>query len=206
MGREDETVAALGWRTHSGWAVLVAIGGRSSDPMVLDRQRVELVEGPWPRQPYHAAVDDGLSTADAKSLISHVERAAVLAAESATGAIITRLTESGRRIVGVGLVAGDRRIPDELNRILASHALLHAAEGDLYEQAVAEATARAGLPLLTLGPKNFLEDAAKAMAVDPAEVDAGLVAAGKRAGPPWQKDHREAAAAALVALGATRSQ
>jgi hypothetical protein len=202
MGQDIDSVAALGWRTHSGWAVVVAIGGPSSDPMVLDRQRVELVDGPWPRQPYHAAVDDRLSLGDTSTLISDVERAAGSAAEAATTAAVAKLGQSGRRIVGVGLVARDRRIPDELDRILASHALLHAAEGELYERAVANAAAAAGLPLTTLGPKNFLEDAASALAIEVGPLGAGLVAAGRRAGPPWQKDHREAAAAALVALRA----
>ena len=46
---------AFGVKAHSGWAALVAIGKRGSDFAVVDRRRIELVEDPWAKQPYHAA-------------------------------------------------------------------------------------------------------------------------------------------------------
>jgi hypothetical protein len=127
-------------------------------------------------------------------------RSAAAAAASAIKAVVAKLDESGRSLAGVGLVAGDRRVPDELSRILASHALLHAAEGELYERAVIEASSRAGLRVTTLAPKNVIDDAATAMSMKTADLGTRLTAAGKTVGPPWQKDHREAAAVALVAL------
>ena len=44
------------------------------------------------------------------------------------------------------------------------------------------------------------DDAAKRLSVTRAELDAQLAALGKAAGPPWGKDQKEAAAAALVVL------
>jgi len=191
---------ALGWRCHSGWAVVVAVGGSPTDPMVLARDRVELVGGSLPRQPYHAAVESGLGSEDAALLISQVEEAAALTASTVTRSIAATLGEAGRVVVGAGLAAGPRRLPADLATILVSHPLLHAAEGRLYEHAIAQASAGAGLPLCTLDPKTIVADAARALSVDGAELVAGITLAGKRAGPPWQKDHREATAAALVAL------
>jgi hypothetical protein len=205
VGGEATRTAALGWRSHSGWAVIVAVGGSPADPIVLDRERVELLDGSLPRQPYHAAAEGALSLDDAASLISQVERAAALSATTATASIAAKLSESGIAVVGVGLAVGARSIPVELTRVLASHLLLHAAEGQLYEEALIEASARAGLPVTTLGTKTILEDAAAAMGVTVAELGTGLASAGKLAGPPWQKDHREAAASALVALSAKPS-
>jgi hypothetical protein len=46
---------ALGMKAHSGWAVLVVVGGRGGETRVVDRRRVELVEEGWAKQPYHAA-------------------------------------------------------------------------------------------------------------------------------------------------------
>ena len=43
------TGTALGWRTHSGWAVVVAVSGTPSHPHVLARERVQLVDEPLPR-------------------------------------------------------------------------------------------------------------------------------------------------------------
>jgi hypothetical protein len=178
----------------------VAVGGSRRAPVIVHRERVELLDGSLPRQPYHVAAEDGLSLIEGADLISRVEQAAATAATHATEAIVATLTESGHSIVGVGLAAGGRRIPAELPRILASHTLLHAAEGDLYEQAVIEGCVRADLPYVTLAPKTILDDAASQLAVTPADLGASLTAAGKVAGVPWRKDHREAAAAAMVAL------
>jgi hypothetical protein len=166
---------------------------------------VELLDGSLPRQPYHAAAEGPLSLDDAASLISQVERAAALSATAATESIVAKLSESGRAVVGVGLAVGARSIPVELMKVLASHLLLHAAEGQLHEEALIEASARAGLPVTTLGTKTILDDAATAMGVMVAELGAALASAGKLAGPPCQKDHREAAAAALTVLNSKPS-
>ena len=46
---------AFGMKAHSGWAALVVVGTRDADFAVVDRRRIELVEGEWAKQPYHAA-------------------------------------------------------------------------------------------------------------------------------------------------------
>ena len=79
---------ALGWRSHSGWAVLVAVGGSAARPVVLDRQRVELVDGSLPRQPYHAVAEDGMS----RDVIERVERMALETAIVATSAARDRFS------------------------------------------------------------------------------------------------------------------
>ena len=122
--------------------------GSPADPIVLDRERVELLDGSLPRQPYHAAAEGALSLDKAAALISQVERAAALSAAAATESIVAKLSEAELAVVGVGLAAGVRSIPGELTRVLASHLLLHAAEGQLYEEALIEggAAPRCGAP------------------------------------------------------------
>jgi hypothetical protein len=87
------------------------------------------------------------------------------------------------------VIGKPRNLPDDIDRILASHALLHAAEGALFERALVEAAAEVGMP---------------AALYDPAAIVVSEPLDGLRAtlGPPWQKDHKLAAAAALAALGA----
>lgn len=173
---------ALGWRCHSGWAVAVVARGSPKTPVVLDRQRIELLDNRLPRQPYHVAAEDGLDLSAAESLIGRVGKRA---AEAAGAAIAAAVAEFG--IGAVGVVGGGRIIPDALERILASHALLHAAEGDLYEQAVVDGAAQAALPVLMIAPKTI-------------EVNPTVDRAGKSLGPPWQKDHKLATMVALAAL------
>ena len=86
-----------------------------------------------------------------------------------------------------------RSIPGDLDRVLGSHALLHAAEGALYEQAVLGAAAAAGRVA-------WLVDRRTLRPTDEVEALRG------RIGPPWQKDHKLAAMAALIALEASRTE
>src|ERR1019366_7900541 len=48
---------ALGFRVHSGWAVVVAVSGPLTSPTVTERWRIEFAapEIPGSTQPYHAA-------------------------------------------------------------------------------------------------------------------------------------------------------
>ena len=190
------TAIGLGFRIHSWWAVAVAVSGTPTSPVVVHRERVTLVDDPSVQEPYHAAV--GLPLDDAMALIESVEEAAASAAESTITGFLALLPS----LAAVGVVGGNRRLP-ELPRILVSHALLHAAERDLYERAVIEGAARAGLPVTTLpATGKLLDDASEALGV---RVEGVLAALGKSLGPPWKKDHKEATTAALVALDAPSS-
>jgi hypothetical protein len=165
----------VGWRCHSGWAVVVVASGSEHSPVVLDRRRVELVSDSLPRQPYHAVAESGAAT----SVID-------LVAGDARRAVHETLQAIGRADA-VGLVAPERRIPPSVDRILASHALLHAAEGHLYERAVIEVADDVGLEVHVVAPRSI-------------EVSAAVDSLRRAIGPPWQKDHKWAMTAALGAL------
>jgi hypothetical protein len=162
--------------------VLVAVREPASSPEVLARRRVELVDGSLPRQPYHSIAEEGLSLRAGQALITRVEKMALAAAVAATESVL----EAGA-VDAVGVVGRVRRIPDDLETVLASHALLHAAEGDLYERALLDAAAQLGLRGFMLDPADI-------------EIPAAVDGAGKALGPPWQKDHKLAASVALAAL------
>jgi len=130
----------LGWRCHSGWAVMVVVSGTPGAPRILARDRVQLVDEPLPRMPYHAIEASELSPRDAKALIGKVRRAATSAATKAT-----KKAAKAFDIESVAVVGKVRNVPDDLERILAAHSFLHAAEGALYEEAVLDAAARAEL-------------------------------------------------------------
>ncbi len=185
---------ALGWRVHSWWAIVVAVGGGAASPLVIHRERVTLIEDASVREAYHAAA--ALPLDDAPALIESVQKAATLAAESAIRGFVSTLGP----IAAVGVVGGTRRLPPELRRIFSSHALLHAAERDLYEHAVIQGATRAGLSVTTLPATGTLfDDASQLLGVT---LQPSLAALGKTIGSPWQKDQKEATAAALVALHA----
>jgi hypothetical protein len=187
-----ETAIGLGWRVHSWWAVVVAVSGPASSPVIVHREQVTLLDDESVREPYHAAVT--LPLDEVPAFIGSVEQDA----EAAAVAAIRGLVSSLGPVEAVGVVGGNRRLPTELPRILASHALLHASERDLYERALVRGAAGAGLPVVTIPATGTLfDDASHVLGVPLAP---SLAALGKSIGPPWRKDHKEATAAALVAL------
>jgi hypothetical protein len=189
--------AAIGCRDHSGWAVLVAMGGEPEAPSVLLRERVTLVADAV-RMPYHLAADR--SRGEAEVLIDRVEREAESGAFDALRSFVGRLQADEHEVAGIAVAAGATAVPSDLQTILGSHTLLHAAEGELYREAIASAAEAWRLPVTRFLNKRAIADAAAALGVAADALDGRLKALGKPLGPPWQKDHREAAAAALLVL------
>jgi hypothetical protein len=197
------TAIGLGWRIHSWWAVVVAVSGPAVSPVVVRRERVTLLADESLQEPYHAAAalvggrvgaDAEPFLAEARALIESVEKAAATAAAAAIRGFVSQLGS----VAAVGVVGGNRKISTELLPNLATHARLHESERNLYEQAVIRSASRVKLPVTTIPATGALIDHASEMlgvALAPS-----LAALGKSIGQPWQKNHREATAAALVAL------
>jgi hypothetical protein len=174
MGRGE--AVALGFRARSGWAAMVVV----STDVVIDRRHVNLAGSGPPHtvQPYHAA--RGLGLRDAELAI---ERAASRARKLAAQAIREVLATHTVMACGVGLDP-EVRLPS-LATILASHPLLHAAEGQLFRAAVADAARDCGLKVMALPEKELRRHPPTAV---------------KPLGPPWREDEKLATAAALLAL------
>src|ERR1041385_8999577 len=119
--------AALGFRAHSGWTAMVALGGTEAAPLVLLRRRIELCNRGVYRegQPYHAASEDKMSLEDAARFLE--EQAATAAGMARLGIedTLADLNKRGYRANGVSvLTASGKPLPD-LSRILAAHPLIH---------------------------------------------------------------------------------
>jgi hypothetical protein len=190
---------AIGCRDHSGWAVLVGIGGDAAAPTVLTRDRVELIDDALPRMAYHAALE--LDVDAGAQLIAQVERSAEACAERALSHLAGRLRDSGYDVAGVGIAIGTSPPPDDLAKILGSHTLLHAAEGELYRDALVAGAESADLPVTRYANKRAISELAATLQVDTDALAERLAGLRRTLGAPWQKDHREATAAALLVLG-----
>jgi hypothetical protein len=106
--------------------------------------------------------------------------------------------------VGVaGVAIGRTAVPKELDRVLASHALLHAAEGELYRDALSEAAEREGLRVVRFVKNEVRSEAAAAQGWKLEQLEARLAEIGRLAGTPWTKDEKDATAAAMLALAVT---
>jgi hypothetical protein len=194
--------AGVGFREHTGWAAMVALGGDVRAPVVLARSRFELSDQDLPRAVFHEARD--LDVAAAKRLVRQVELAARTAAEWQLERTVTELQATGYEVVGTAVAAASRRLPDDLSEILASHPLVHTAEGQLFREALAEASDLRNLPVTRFVQQDLFEEAAGQIGTSDESLRAQLTGLGRALGPPWQRDQKEAAAAAWLALAGSR--
>src|SRR5689334_17325742 len=154
------TAIGLGWRVHSWRAVVVAVRGPAASPEIVHREEVTLVDDESTREPYHAAW--AVPIDEAPALIGSVEQAAAAAAAKAIEGFVSSLGP----VAAVGVVGGNRKVPSELTGRLASHAMLHASERDLYEQAIVKGATTAGLPVTTIpATGKLLADASDVLGV-----------------------------------------
>lgn len=171
--------AALGFKTHTGRAAAVAVAGGE---VVLKRE-IEMANTFETGAVFHAGQE--LPFEKAKALIASSETRFVALAREAIAAIVGELRDCD--VVASGIVAGNPKPLPPLEAILKSHALVHAAEGELYRRVVARASEACRIPARMIA----LKDAGHA---------AEIAAMGKKSGRPWAADQKQAALAALLAL------
>jgi len=191
---------ALGLKPHTGWAIAVLAGGDAERPTVLHRERVELCPDHLPRAPYHHAHFEELDLDATAPMVAEVE-ASVAEATAAVLAALAAAAEGHGRLRAVGLVGHPNDVPP-LEQVMASHMLLHVAEGELYRNALDEAARERGLVVAMVSPKRPVADAAFEVGLSEEQLERTLKGLRADLGAPWQADHRAATAAALAALRA----
>ncbi len=194
--------AALGFRAHSGWAVLVAVAGPLRSPVVIDRQRIELVDPrvPGSKQPYHAA--QRLDLKEAEKLIKRSRDGAKLLARQAVRAVITDLQAKGHDVVGGGIVLASGQPIPALAETLASHARIHTAEGELFRSALIRASEQCHLPVAGVRERELFARGATELRIPAGELRRRVAEMGRSLGPPWRQDEKHATLVAWLALKA----
>jgi hypothetical protein len=192
--------AALGVRSHSGWATLVAIAGSAAAPVLVGRQRIELTGGGHPKQPYHEA--EPLKLKDAEALIRLCNEASRGLAVRAFRGTIGSLRRDGHEVVGCGLLLASGRVLPALAEVLASHALIHAAEGEMFREALRHASRTCGLPLTEVKERELWERCSVVLRAPLPALKRRLADWGRSVGPPWRQDEKYAALMGWMALAA----
>ncbi len=194
------TPAALGFRVHSGWAALVALSGSFPSPTILERRLIEIADPRFlgSKQPFHAA--ERLKLPDAEKLIARCAESSKQLAGKNISSVLHHLSAQGCQVVACGLPVGSGRPLTTLAATLASHALIHTAEGEFFRDIIAECCANAGLKVLRIKEKELLYRAATDFALSATDLQAALSALGRALGPPWRQDEKYACLAASLAL------
>src|SRR5205085_934554 len=87
------------------------------------------------------------------------------------------------------LLASGRALPG-LAGILASHALIHTAEGEFYRDALREACKSCGLHETGVQERKLTGEAARALGRSGEDLQSKVAGFGKVLGPPWRQDEK----------------
>ena len=82
---------------------------------------------------------------------------------------------------------------------------MHAAEGELYGDALADALDDAGLMVTRVHPRDVTAVAVRGLQRDAQSLQQAVHALGVLLGPPWRKDEKESTLLAWVALAERQS-
>ncbi len=194
--------AAIGFRVHSGWAAAVAVCVNKGAPVVLARQRVHLVETFTYefRQPYHTA--GKMLLAQAREFISRMQAEARRLAYVAIRELASRTQEQGVKLTRCGLLLSSGRPLPALEKILASHALIHTADGELFREAILHASSRCGLRDFRIKDKELVDRAGLVLHLKSADLMGRVTELGRPFGSPWSQDEKFATLAAWLAMSA----
>jgi len=154
--------AAIGIRAHSGWGALVVVSGSPSTVDVIERRRTAITDPNirGANQPYHFA--QGQKLPEAERYLADCAAVSERLALAALGEIVKELRR--REYVAVGcaiLLASGRSLPS-LSQILASHSLIHAAEGEFFRRAFWKASERLEIQVTGI-PERQLDGRAEAV-------------------------------------------
>jgi hypothetical protein len=191
---------AFGLKVHSGWAALVVIGAADGEFTVAERIRIELFDEAWAKQPYHAA--EKLDPDDARETVARGIAAAERIAAREIRSAVQREQERGNHVSACAVLIANPMPDWSVAEILSVHIRMHKAEGVLFRDVLLRTAKTCGLEPIAIPEKLLLDQAEKALRISASRLEKKLAALGKLAGPPWGKDQKEAALAAMVALTA----
>jgi len=192
--------AAIGVNVHSGWGAVVAIAGEQGMEEILLRRRVVIIDSKTAgfAQPYHYVAKKEIHAAE-KHLTHCASVSGRLAFES-----LTQLSAELRELdltpkAAVILLSSARPLP-KLKEILASHALIHTAEGEFFRQAFRNAFEKLRIPVTGIRARDLNDAAAKAFGKSASAIQKRIDGMGRSLGAPWTKDEKTAALAAAIIL------
>ncbi len=168
-------------------------------PVVVDRRRIELIEPGVPSQPYHHETV-AMRLPDAEKLVVRV-RESVLRTTLAGLSGLREELQPPYTIAAMTLRNPPLSyVPVTVAEAHKSYPVMCRADGMMYHDALCTAARRLGLALELHDRGEEVARAADRLDVSLEELERFLRTAGESLGPPWHKEHRLAAAAAIGVL------
>ena len=192
--------AALGLWMHSGWGVLVAVAGDTTAVELMDRRRIVTADPrvPGANQPYHYAARLGLP--ESERYLANCAAASERLASAAVADLVRKLGLRQHHVVAAAVLLASGRALPPLANILASHALIHTADGEFFRRAVRKACEGWKIPVTAIRERELRERAKASFGNQASRLERRISRLGSSVGPPWTKDHKTAALAAVLVL------
>ena len=142
--------------------------------------------------------------AEAREFIAGVREQGRELAYRAIRKLQTNLEGHGYKLSrGVVLLASGKALP-ELEKILASHALIHTADGVLFRECLSHASECCGLEVVSTRERELLEQASKALRMPQPRLLQQVTELGRVLGSPWTQDEKFATLAAWLATASKK--
>lgn len=192
--------AAIGIRVHSGWGAVVVVSGAIGTEQIVDRRRVEIIDPKMAgaTQPYHFA-----EKMDLKPAGQHVASCAAASAKLALMAmqeLLQQVKKRGYRVTGSGILLSSGRPLLDFAKILASHTLIHTAEGEFFRKVFRDALEKLKIPVTGIRERELQAQAEARFGKAAPKLQDRITELGRALGPPWTTDQKTAALAAFLVL------
>ncbi|HEX9511187.1 MAG TPA: hypothetical protein VF939_11945 [Puia sp.] len=191
---------AIGARMHSGWGALVAVSNDAGAIEIIERRRI-IITTPGTsggNQPYHFA--RSLELPEAEKFLTERFVTSKHLALTAVRDLADELRERQYHVIGAAILLASGRPLPPLLKILASHALIHAAEGEFFREAFSKACEHLDLPVTGFQERSLDEYVQATFGKAATRIWQQISTLGRSLGPPWTRDQKMAALAALVVL------
>jgi hypothetical protein len=177
---------------------MIALAAPLEAPMIIRRCRIAMADQRIANsaQPYHAA--KLLPADDAETYLRSCSDGSAALAQKALRNVLAELSNYEVRGACI-LLASGRELPS-LSRILASHALIHTAEGEFYRAALRDACECCGIREIGTKERDVPAKVAEALGRSAEDVQSIIAEFRKVIGPPWTQDQKLSALAAWLSL------
>jgi len=184
---------------------MVVVGGSPGAIEVIDRRTIVVtapnLEGAT--QPYHFVndlVEKDMSFPDAERYLARCASASEKLALDALRETVRAAERNAKSVASCAiLLAAGRELPG-LEKILASHALIHTAEGEFFRQCFRGAAEELKLRVTGIREKDLEERAQSAFGAKANSLKREIDGLRRTLGPPWTTDQKNACLAALLCL------
>jgi hypothetical protein len=197
---------SVGVATHLGWATVATIVPTLELFGVLRTDRLATADGADPEalEPYHRAAGfvgttRGPLPADPAAILERGLTAQRRQVSSAVDGLARALGAAGYTITTAAILTGRGRLATTLERVLASHAQIHIAEGLAVRAAFRAAFEQLGIRTAAVEQQTLLRRASAALRLDERALGVQLKNLVPELGGQWRQEERLAAVAARLA-------